>query len=311
MKCLRSLIIIFSLAILSLGIVYADERSDHKCGPNLGNPPCGEGRCCSIHNFCGGGSGYCSGGNCRYQCWFAAPAGGGLPRDNAVTKIISQSLYNEMFKHRSDCQSQGFYSYEAFIAATESFPGFATTGDVSTRKRELAAFFGQTSQVTTGYDSSDPHAWGYCNINGTAHTTAENNYCTSTQWPCALGKKYISRGPIQLTHNYNYGLAGKALGVDLVNNPDLVATDPVVSFKTALWFWMTKHDSKPSCHDILINANSEANQVSSNYVTIDKIINGNSQAVQTGLGENNRVSTSVGYYKRYCDMLEVSYGNPI
>ncbi|XP_062110886.1 mulatexin-like [Humulus lupulus] len=306
MKCLSNLIIIFSLAILCLGIVYAVERGDHKCGPSLRNPPCGEGRCCSIHNFCGGGSGYCRGGNCRYQCSFAAPTGG-LPRDNAVTKIISKSLYSEMFKHRIDCQSQGFYSYEAFITATESFPGFATTGDVSTRKRELAAFFGQTSQVTTGYDSSDPHAWGYCNINATAHTTTGSDYCTSSQWPCAAGKKYISRGPIQLTHNYNYGLAGKALGVDLINNPDLVATDPVVSFKTALWFWMTKHDSKPSCHDILINANSQV----SSYLVIDNIINGKSQVDQSGLEKNSRVSTSVGYYKRYCDMLKVRYGKLI
>lgn len=32
---------------------------------------------------------------------------------------------------------------------------------------------------------------------------------------------------------YNYEAAGKALGVDLVGNLDLVATDPVVSFRTA------------------------------------------------------------------------------
>ncbi|KAM6589815.1 mulatexin [Cannabis sativa] len=316
MKYLSSLIITLCLAnILCLGLVYADERPDHQCGPNLGNPPCGDGRCCSIHNFCGSGSSYCRGGNCRYQCWFAAAptTGTGLPRDNSVTKIVTKSLYNEMFKHRSDCQSQGFYSYEAFITATQSFPGFATTGDVSTRKRELAAFFAQTSQLTTGYGPSDPHAWGYCSINGTVHTTAGNDYCTSSKWPCAPGKKYISRGPIQLTHNYNYGLAGKALGVDLIKNPDLVAIDPVVSFRTALWFWMTKHDSKPaSCHDILINANSKTNdQVSSSYVAIDKIVNGNSQIVQTELGESSRVSNSIGYYKRYCDMLEVSYGKLI
>ena len=30
------------------------------------------------------------------------------------------------------------------------FGAFGTTGDVTTRKRELAAFFGQTSQETTG-----------------------------------------------------------------------------------------------------------------------------------------------------------------
>ncbi|XP_062111295.1 mulatexin-like [Humulus lupulus] len=310
MKYLSSIMIILWLAILCLGIVYADERPDHRCGPSYNNPPCDGRRCCSIHNYCGDGNDYCGRGNCRYQCRFQfAALTGVLPlRDNAITKFISKSLYSNMFKHTSDCQSQGFYSYDAFITAAQSFPGFATTGDVSTRKRELAAFFAQTSHLTTGgYDFSDPHAWGHCNINETAHTTADNDYCTSSQWPCASGKKYFSRGPIQLTHNYNYGLAGKAIGVDLIKNPDLVATDPVVSFKTALWFWMTKHDSKPSCHDILINANSQI----SSYTVIDKIVNGNSQVEENKLEENSRVSTSVGYYKRYCDMLGVSYGKLI
>ena len=51
--------------------------------------------------------------------------------------------------------------------------------------------------------------------------------------------------------NYNYGQAGTALGVDLLNNPDLVATNVEVSFKTALWFWMTPQGNKPSCHDVI------------------------------------------------------------
>lgn len=34
--------------------------------------------------------------------------------------------------------------------AARSFAAFGTTGDVNTRKRELAAFFGQTSHETTG-----------------------------------------------------------------------------------------------------------------------------------------------------------------
>ncbi|PON87708.1 Glycoside hydrolase [Trema orientale] len=66
---------------------------------------------------------------------------------------------------------------------------------------------------------------------------------------------------------------------------------------------MTQHDNKLSCHDILINANSEANQVPS-YDVIGNIINGH----RVNLGTNTATS-SIGYYKRYCDMLEVSYGS--
>ena len=65
---------------------------------------------------------------------------------------------------------------------------------------------------------------------------------------------------------------------------------------------MTQHDNKPPCYDILINANSEASQIPSHSI-IGNIING--QRVNMG---TNSATSSIGYYKRYCDMLEVSYG---
>jgi hypothetical protein len=51
--------------------------------------------------------------------------------------------------------------------------------------------------------------------------------------------------------SYNYGPAGQAVGFDGLNNPEIVATDPVIAFKTALWFWMTPQSPKPSCHDVM------------------------------------------------------------
>ena len=69
-----------------------------------------------------------------------------------VTSVISSSLFDQMLKYRNDSRSEsnGFYTYNAFVDAAKSFNGFGTTGDITTRKRELAAFFGQTSHETTG-----------------------------------------------------------------------------------------------------------------------------------------------------------------
>lgn len=53
------------------------------------------------------------------------------------------------------------------------------------------------------------------------------------------GYKYSGKGYIQLTGKENYEAAGKALGLDLVNNPDL-AKDPANAAKIALWFWKTR-----------------------------------------------------------------------
>ena len=49
----------------------------------------------------------------------------------------------------------------------------------------------------------------------------------------------------------SYAQAGATLGLDLLAKPELVSTDPVVAWKTALWFWMTPQAPKPSCHAVM------------------------------------------------------------
>nr|8HNF_A Chain A, Anc5, ancestral GH19 chitinase [synthetic construct] len=228
--------------------------------------------------------------------------------------MISRSMFDQLLKHRNDgaCPAKGFYTYDAFIAAAKSFPSFGTTGDTDVRKREIAAFLGQTSHETTGgwpTAPDGPYAWGYCFLK---EINPSSDYCDpSPQYPCAPGKQYYGRGPIQLSWNYNYGPCGEALGVDLLNNPDLVATDPVISFKTALWFWMTPQSPKPSCHDVITGrwtpsaADRAAGRVPG-YGVITNIING---GLECGKGPDAQVEDRIGFYKRYCDILGVSYGN--
>lgn len=52
------------------------------------------------------------------------------------------------------------------------------------------------------------------------------------------GPLYKGRGPIQLTGRANYIKCGKALGLDLVDHPD-IGVEPNVAFRTAGWFWET------------------------------------------------------------------------
>uniref|UniRef100_A0A0A0KMQ0 chitinase n=1 Tax=Cucumis sativus TaxID=3659 RepID=A0A0A0KMQ0_CUCSA len=208
-------------------------------------------------------------------------------RYDTVESIITESLFNQMLKYSTDsqCPSNGFYTYNAFITAAQSFPGFGTTGNIVTRKRELAAFFGQTSHETTGRGWASapdgPYAWGYCFIR-------ERNQDV----------------------NYNYGLVGNALGLDLLSNPDLVATDAIISFQAAIWFWMTPQGNKPSCHDV-ITGNWQPSSIDRaagrvpGYGVITNIING---GLECGHGPDSRVEDRIGFYKRYCDMLGIGYG---
>lgn len=60
------------------------------------------------------------------------------------------------------------------------------------------------------------------------------------------GAKYIGRGFIQLTGRDNYRRAGKALGLPLEEQPELVE-HPDVAAKVAVWFW--KNRVHPKIHD--------------------------------------------------------------
>jgi putative chitinase len=51
--------------------------------------------------------------------------------------------------------------------------------------------------------------------------------------------KYKGHGPIQITGRANHTACGKALGLDLVNNPTLI-TEPPNAFRSAGWFWDTR-----------------------------------------------------------------------
>lgn len=53
------------------------------------------------------------------------------------------------------------------------------------------------------------------------------------------GRRYKGRGPIQLTGRANYRAAGRALGLNLEENPYQAARPPV-GFRIAGWYWRSR-----------------------------------------------------------------------
>ncbi|KAI3504262.1 hypothetical protein L2E82_45510 [Cichorium intybus] len=117
------------------------------------------------------------------------------------------------------------------------------------------------------------------------------DYCDrdNTEYPCAPNKGYFGRGPLQISWNYNYGSAGRSLGFDGLGNPDIVANDPMISFKTALWFWMG------NVHSV----------VGQGFGATIRAINGDLECNGRNAGQ---VSSRVGYYVDYCNQFGVSPG---
>ncbi|CAL4898376.1 unnamed protein product [Urochloa decumbens] len=205
----------------------------------------------------------------------AAQNGGGAD----VASVVTDMFFNGIKSNDPGCEGKGFYTRQAFMDAANKYPDFAHGGSEVDGKQEIAAFFAHVAHETGRM----------CSIN--EKDGASKDYCntTYTQWPCAPGKMYYGRGPLQISWNYNYGAAGKDIRFDGLGNPEKVAQDPGVSFQSALWFWMT------NVHTVMQQQGFGA--------TIQKINSG-----ECG-GNDPRMTDRVHYYKQYCQQLGVGTGN--
>lgn len=273
--------------VLSLLCEFCADILAQPCGKQAGGALCANNLCCSQYGYCGTTDDYCGSG-CQSGC----PGGnGGTPPSTpsgsgSVSDIITSGIFDQFLSQRSasGCPSNGFYTYAAFVSAAASQNGFGTTGSSTVAKRELAAFFANVAHETgSGCYVEEIKKGTYCSA--------------SPQWPCASGKQYYGRGPLQLTGNSNYGAAGQALGFDGINDPEIVAEDPTISFKTAVWFWMTQ--SSPTCHEAMVNGNG--------FGATIKAINGN---LECGSGANlAEQQARIVLYKNFCSDLGVDPGD--
>ena len=229
--------------------------------------------------------------------------------------VVTRALYDTFFLHRSDAAcSGGLFTYEALVAAAARFPRFAADGSLEVRRREAAAFLANVSHETTGGWATapdGPHAWGLCFREEVGCEAGGcTGYCDTSRYTCTPGRTYHGRGPMQLSWNYNYAQAGDALGLDLLNDPDLVTRDGMVAWLTALWFWMTPQAPKPSSHDVMTGgwtpsaADVTAGRMPGFGMTIN-IING---GLECNRPTDGRVDDRVGFFTRYCGLLGVDVG---
>ncbi|KAK4799145.1 hypothetical protein SAY86_024510 [Trapa natans] len=270
---LRETLVTLSLfGLLTVGIM-PEMASSQNCG-------CAANLCCSKYGYCGTGDPYCGDGCRSGPCYSSTPtpipSGGG-----SVAGIVTDSFFNGIIgQAAASCAGKRFYTRQAFLDAARGYALFASSGSSDDNKREIAAFFAHVTHETGHFCYIEE-------INGASH-----DYCdrSSTQYPCNPSKKYFGRGPLQLTWNYNYGAAGKAIGFDGLNSPETVANDVVTSFKTAFWFWMT------NVHSVMAQG----------FGATIRAING---AVECNGGNTPAVQARVRYYTDYCSQLGVAPGN--
>ncbi|KAL3698721.1 hypothetical protein R1sor_012797 [Riccia sorocarpa] len=281
------------VGFLLAGLLVASCAAE-QCGSQAGSALCGNGLCCSKFGFCGTGEAYCGEG-CQSGPCGGGPTPGPPSPGSGLGSIISRDFFNQQFPNRNS-----FYTYDALINAANQFSGagFGTTGNTDTRKREVAAFLAHINHETSGLVYIEEINPG-------------STYCKqSAEYPCAAGKSYHGRGPLQLSWNYNYGMCGNAIGVNLLVNPERVAQDATIAFKTAIWFWSTAQGNKPSSHAVMTGSwnpsgvDNAANRRPGFGVTIN-IINGGFECNQNSAQADRRVE----YYQNFCRILNVSPGD--
>ena len=192
------------------------------------------------------------------------------------------------------------------------YGNFCAEKDLQTNKKELAAFFANIAHETRhGENGKYDDGLMFIHENNTSLPYIADN----DTYPAVPGKKYYGRGPLQLSYNGNYGYASDCIFGDkkiLLNNPDLVETDPVVAFKTAIYFWMTPQTTKPSAHDVMIgkwqpNATDKAANRTPGFGMTINIINGE---VECNKGENIfSMNDRIGFYQYFLKSFGITDPN--
>ncbi|CAN1849822.1 Chitinase 4 [Linum perenne] len=197
----------------------------------------------------------------------------GIPVGDVVTQAFFNSIIN---KAAPSCKGKRFYTRQSFLNAARSYPQFGQLSGANA-KREIAAFFAHVTHETGSL----------CYIEEIQKST----YCdpNAKQWPCAPGKQYFGRGPLQLTWNYNYGPCGRANRFDGLKNPEIVARNPTISWRTALWYWMK--NVRPV--------------VGRGFGATIRAING---ALECNGKNPAAVNARVKYYQDYCRTFKVAPG---
>ena len=243
-----------------------------------------------------------------------------------IGKYLNAKKWNELFPNRYGLKNgktiagyKDLYAFNAFAQAAGKFPGFLNNTDDKLNKRELAAFLANIAQETSGGWANAPGGyflWGlhFAEEQGCENGCANYSDTNNKTYPVVKGVSYHGRGPKQLSWNYNYGqfsIAYFGNKETLLKNPSLLSTDPLISFSSAIWFWMTSQAPKPSCHDIMTGKwqptphDIEMGRLPGFGATVN-VINGGIEC-----GNNDALTKTqyrYSYYLYFCKYLQVDPG---
>ncbi|XP_009339898.2 chitinase-like protein 1 [Pyrus x bretschneideri] len=232
-----------------------------------------------------------------------------------ISDYFQTYQFENLFSKRNTpvAHAVGFWDYQAFITAAALFEplGFGTTGGKLMQMKEIAAFLGHVGSKTScgyGVATGGPFAWGLCY---NREMSPMQSYCDDYYkytYPCSPGAEYYGRGALPIYWNYNYGAAGDALKVDLLNHPEYIEQNATLAFQAAVWRWMTPiKKSQPSAHEAFVGdwkptKNDTLSKRFPGFGTTMNILYGESVC---GKGDIDAMNNIVSHYQYYLDLMGV------
>ncbi len=207
--------------------------------------------------------------------------------------------------------NQPWAKAKAYTQFTVDFGTFCADKSLETSKRELAAFLAQIAHETRhGRNGQYDDGLMFLHEVNTNLPYVDKN----DVYPAVPEKKYYGRGPMQISYNGNYGFASDCIFGDknkLLQNPDLITTDAVTAFKTALYFWMMPQEQKPSAHAVMAGnwkptAADTAKGRTAGFGMTTNIINGE---VECGRANQFGPADRAGFYQAFLKKLNISDPN--
>lgn len=119
---------------------------------------------------------------------------------------------------------------------------------------------------------------------------------------CELNHHYL---PFR---NYNYGVIGEAIKIDLLNHPEYLEQNATIAFQAAMWRWMTPMKKKqPSAHDVFVGnwkptKNDTLNKRLPGFGATMNILYGD---LVCGKGFPDDMNTIISHYQYYLDLMGV------
>jgi predicted chitinase len=153
--------------------------------------------------------------------------------------MLDHTLYHAAQDEDRDFGTKNAQWVANLLHNANARPLFDAAHDAGIKGKEFLAFIAQCATESWDFKRFDENGDSshlnqlYAHVNGNGDESSGDGY------------RYRGRGYIQLTGKGNYAAAGKAVGEDLVDNPDRAA-EPSIAAKIATWFWEHRVHGKVS-----------------------------------------------------------------